>query len=245
MAPTRLLARVLARVPGALPPAVVHLDAELAMRRAATINVHAAVDAGARVRAVPLAGVAAWVNVLVPARVQGRAAVLTSPARVALARVCVVAVLAHAVAARHALALICTFAVDGEPFASRVIKLAALTMVVRRVPGARACLLRVGAEEALVFRMAARVEDHGAPGGVHMARWRAGVVENHRRSGRNQGKNDRMPHCCGNGRKQTRQPTPACSKVRRLANNNADRDNRETTSREGRSSYSEREREIE
>ena len=99
MAPTRLLARVLARVPGALPPAVVHLDAELAMRRAATVNVHAAVDAGARVRAVSLAGVAAWVNVLVPARIERRLAVLTSPARVALARVRVLAVLAHAVAA--------------------------------------------------------------------------------------------------------------------------------------------------
>ena len=74
-------------------------------------------------------------------------------------------------------------AVDVEPFASRVIKLAALTMVVRRVPGTRACLLRVGAEETLVLRMSARVEHHGAPGGVHVACGGTCVAEPHRRNG--------------------------------------------------------------
>ena len=86
-------------------------------------------------------------------------------------------------AVRRVAAQIATVAVDVEPFASRVIKLAALAMVVRRVPGTRACLLRVGAEETLVLRMSARVEHHGAPGGVHVARGGTCVAEPHRRNG--------------------------------------------------------------
>ena len=216
---------MLARVPGALPPAVVHLDAVLAMRRATT-PCHAADDAGTtrRVRAVPLAGVAAWVNMLPPTRIKRRLAVLASPARVTLARVRVLAVLAHAVAARHALALIYTFAADAESFASRVIKLTALTMVVRRMPGARACLLRVGAEEALVLRMSARVEHHGAPGGVHVARRRACVVENHCRSCRDQCKSNRTSHNLGKRTETQRRSSRSeslnsSSKVRGAVNN--------------------------
>ena len=62
--------------------------------------------------------------------------------------------------------------VDVKPFASRVVKLAALAQVVGRVLGACARLLRVSAQEALVPRMRARVGHDGTASRVHLARGR-------------------------------------------------------------------------
>ena len=95
----------------------------------------------------------------------------------------------HRIAAR-----IAAVATNIQLFAGAVVKLAAVAMVVRRMLGARARLLRVAAQKALVFRVAVGVEHNSAPLGVHMARGRACVAERHRRNGRDQGENDDSPH---------------------------------------------------
>ena len=67
---------------------------------------------------------------------------------------------------------VAAIAVDVKPFASRVVKLAALAKVVGRVPGTRARLLCVSAQEALGLRVRARVGHDGTASRVHVARGR-------------------------------------------------------------------------
>ena len=98
-------------------------------------------------------------------------------------------------AVRRVAAQIATVAVDVEPFASRVIKLAALAMVVGRVLlGAGAPLLRVRTQEALVIRMRARVVNNGTTSSVHFARGGVVGTKSRRRSHRNKHREDEKLH---------------------------------------------------
>ena len=90
---------------------------------------------------------------------------------------------------------VCAVAVDVEPFASRVVKLAALAMVVGRVLlGAGAPLLRVRTQEALVIRMRARVVNNGTTSSVHFARGGVVGTKSRRRSHRNKHREDEKLH---------------------------------------------------
>ena len=85
-------------------------------------------------------------------------------------------------------------AVDVKPFASRVVKLAALAKVVGRVPGARARLLCVSAQEALVLRVRARVGHDGTASRVHMARGRILRAEARGRSNNGKSNDTKLTH---------------------------------------------------